>query len=91
MCTVRMGPRVGIPITEDIHNRYPEEVKKAWAIFHEWYQEASEGNTKQVREADMPEEIKKAWKLILETPIPGYPGLTGANSCYAIGASQKII
>ena len=36
------GPPYGIPIREEEHNLFPEEVKAAWQLFDDWWKKASQ-------------------------------------------------
>ena len=81
----------GIPIETHVHSQYSDELKEAWETFHAWWQQVdmeSEGGP--VSHANMTEEVRQAYELILETPIPGFDDVTGADSCYMIGVAQRL-
>ena len=82
------GPPYGIPISDDVHAQYSEDVKVAWHTFHDWWTEID----KPFSRSDMPEEVAQAMELILETPIPGYEetGATGKDSCYFVGVLAQM-
>jgi hypothetical protein len=81
----------GIPITDELHNQFPDEVKQAWEIFHAWWQEQHEFAGPPSRK-NMPKDVEKAMNKILEAPIPGYEeeGFTGKDSCYMIGVHSRM-
>ena len=90
MCMASSPPH-GIPIPEEVHQLYSDELKKAWHTFHEWWEQAYLcSDSKVVSRSNMPEEVRQAMDLILETPIPGYEeeGITGKDSCYMIGVNS---
>ena len=93
MCTgmsLRRPPH-GIPIPEDVHAQYPDNVKAAWDKFNVWWEAIPRVNGKIAR-SSMPAEVKEAMELILVTPIPTYEerGYTGADSCYMIGVHRQL-
>ncbi|MCL4384210.1 hypothetical protein M1116_02060 [Patescibacteria group bacterium] len=85
------GPMVpmGIPITDDIHKRYSPELQAAWETFHSWLVQQPDWF---ISENDMSPEVAQARQLILAAPIPGFEseGLTGADSCYMHGVSERL-
>ena len=86
------GPPYGIPIEDETHEQYSPELKAAWAKFDEWFKKAQEFTPcdEPIIRETMPKDIKMAMDLILKTPIPGYPGYTGADSCYMSGVEMQI-
>lgn len=84
-------PPFGIPIPKEIHEQFPADVKKAWKTFHEWWQEANASITEGLVDSkSMPTNVRAAYDLINKTPIPGYDGATGADSCYMIGVKTQM-
>lgn len=95
MCMGMGGPPpYGIPIPDEIHDQYPDEVKGAWREFDAWWQAAQDEAIEagvQVSRASMPEDVREAMDLILETPIPTYEGATGKDSCYMVRALALMV
>lgn len=89
MCFGMFVPH-GIPIPDDIHQQYPEDVKKAWALFDDWWHKHFTGDAP-VNRSSMPKEVATAFDTIKNAPIPGYDGATGADSCYVIGVEKHLI
>lgn len=92
MCCGCCGMQMGIPIEDETHNLYSAELKEAWAKFDAWWKQAQE-STKEFELIDrktMPADVKAAMELILKTPIPGWDGYTGADSCYMIGVQMMM-
>jgi len=89
MCRAR-GPRLGVAIPPEVHEMYPEEVKKAWEDFDAWLADATDTSSDgRASKSTMPENIRVAMELILSTQIPGQPeGVTGEQSCYMIGVQS---
>lgn len=79
------GPPYGIPIPPDVHDRYSDELKKAWVTFHAWVK-AAQNEDRPLRRSEMPTEVGEAMELILETPIP----VTGADSCYMVSIQEAL-
>lgn len=88
MCS-SYGPPWGIPITEDVHEKYADEVKQAWLTFHSWWMAAKENGAP--RRSDMPDEVRQAMALICETPIPDTDGAKGDESRYMIGVNSMLL
>jgi hypothetical protein len=86
------GPPYGIPIEEETHNLYSDELKAAWFLFDDWFKKAQdEADGDLIDRSSMPEDVKSAMELILETPIPGFEGgFTGKDSCYMIGVESQL-
>ncbi|HSV94870.1 MAG TPA: hypothetical protein VLH94_02795 [Spirochaetia bacterium] len=81
----------GVPINEETHEKYSNELKEAWEKFDNWWKNAQEGPDGLIDRSKMPEDVKTAMKLIKETPIPGYEGTyTGEDSCYMIGVELNM-
>lgn len=89
MCMRFGGPPYGIPIPQDIHDQYPGKIKKAWEVFDKWWQKAQKSGGP-IRRSDMPKGVTRAMQDILEAPIPGHDGATGADSCYMIGVQAQL-
>ena len=70
-------PTGGIPLPKEIHEKFPEDVKKAFEIFHEWLM----GQRKPKRN-EMPPTILEAYEKIKKAKIPGYGDITCESSCY---------
>lgn len=83
MC-MRSYPR-GIPIPDEVHQQYSEELKACWRTFDDWWHSV-EG---EVSKDDMPEEVLQAYNKINETEIPG-TGQPGSASCYMIGVKSFL-
>lgn len=86
------GPLFGIPIEKETHDLYSDDLKAAWIKFDAWWKNAQESTPDGelvVRES-MPADVEDAMNLILETPIPGIEGATGADSCYMIGVMSQM-
>lgn len=82
-----MGPH-GIPIPEEVHQEYSDELKGYWEIFDNWWHSVREmGN---VSKKDMPEEVLVAYNKIMETEIPG-TGHPGSESCYMNGVNMMLL
>jgi len=88
------GPPYGIPIPEEIHERYSDELKAAWTKFDSWFQNARDESDfdEPIDRSTMPDDVKAAMDLIKKTPIPGFEseGYTGADSCYMIGVEMFL-
>lgn len=89
MCNYHQSPPYGIPIPAEIHDEFPEEVKKAWETFHQWWVENFDGCS--VRRSSMPEDVKNAFQIMQNAKIPRYDGATGADSCYVMGVNRYLI
>ncbi len=74
----------GIPITSDIHEKFPDDVKEAWEIFHEWWVKTFDG-AHPVNLSKMPLEVSEAFEKMKDAPIPDFDGATGKDSCYIKG------
>lgn len=79
----------GIPIPSEVHEQYPENVKTAWETFHQWWTQVNSGD-KQPSRGNMPKDVAQAMNTILEAPIPGYDGATGADSCYMVNVLARL-
>lgn len=88
MCMGMFGPPYGVPISEEVHQLFPPKVKKAWETFDTWWK-AKQGDGP-IQHSDMPEDVSMAMQTILEAPIPGTDGLTGAASCYMVGVQSQM-
>ncbi len=81
---------VGIPIPDEVHDLFPDNVKEAWKVFDGWWQgQGASGGP--IKRSAMPDEVKAAEKVILEAPIPGYGGATGKDSCYMVFVQANLI
>ena len=89
MCLGMMQPPYGIPINAETHEKFSDEVKKAWVTFHNWWQQNFDGSNP-VSRASMPPEVAAAFQKMKETPIPGYDGATGEDSCYVVGVNMHM-
>lgn len=72
----------GIPIPDEVFQKYSEELKSHWKTFDDWWHSV-EG---EVSKDDMPEEVLEAYNKINETEIPG-TDQPGSASCYMIGVN----
>lgn len=77
----------GVPIPDDIHEQLPIDVQIAYECFHRWWEQSSDDP----KRSDMPTEVAEALALIKQTPIPGLPGYTCADSCYIIGVEENFV
>ena len=89
------GPPYGIPVTQEIHDRYSLELQHAWMVFDLWWKEEwdqADGERK-IRRSTMSEDVRNAYELIKKTPIPGYEadGLTGKDSCYLVFVESQLV
>lgn len=91
MCHGMYAPPYGLPIPEEVHNQFPIEVQAAWTAFDKWWKSAPRNEDGLVKKSDMPEPVSQAMSLILEAPIPGADGATGADSCYMIGVQGSMV
>lgn len=84
--------QVGIPIPDEVHEQYSDDLKSVWIKFDTWWKKAQESTLEGelVDRKTMPNDVKGAMNLILETPIPGFEGATGADSCYMIGVQNQM-
>ena len=91
-CGCGGGPPYGIPIEADTQALYSDELNAAWNKFDAWWQKALQENSdfEPIDRKLMPEDVKAAMELIKETPIPGFEGFTGADSCYIIGVEMQM-
>lgn len=80
---------VGIPIPEEIHEQFPDEVKQAWETFNNWWQEQTT-QTDSPKRSDMPAEVREAEEIILNAPIPTMDGPTGRDSCYMVFVQSAL-
>jgi len=80
------GPPHGIPIPSEIHEQFPKRVKEAWNTFDEWWKSVEKPASK----ATMPKKVGNAMQIILNAPIPGHEGATGADSCYIAGVQMQM-
>ena len=78
-------PIRGIPLGPEISEQFPEEVKKAFEIFGEWWKKQE-----RPRRSEMPLEVKKALETIKNAEIPGYNGMTCKSSCSIIGVERQF-
>jgi hypothetical protein len=72
---------MGIPLTEELINKLPEDTRKAFDVFEKWFN-AEKHPTKKT----MPDEVRSAFALINSTPIPGHRGKKCSRLCYMRGA-----
>lgn len=85
------GPK-GIPISAAVHEQFPDDVKAAWDVLNNWWQDAREKSKGElIPMSTMPARAKEAMELINRTPIPGYDGYTGADSCYMQGVVGRLV
>ena len=92
MCMGMFGPPHGIPIPDEIHEQYSQELKKAWETFDKWWKKAQrKAKGSKVSRSGMTEKVKAAEKLILETPIPTMDGFTGKDSCYMVYVQSQLV
>jgi len=85
-------PPFGIPISDEVHKQYSDELKKAWVAFDNWFKQAQESSDGEliIRET-MPKDVADAMQLILDTSIPGYEGsYTGKDSCYMVYVLSRM-
>jgi len=79
-------PFRGVPIPQEIHDQFPQEVKDAWAKFHSWWM--SQGGS--ASSDSMPPDIKEAFEIMKDAPIPEHEGFFGRDSCYVHGIEQMF-
>lgn len=80
----------GIPIEEETHEQFPQEVKDAWEDFHEWWVRNFDGYHP-IKWSDVPAKIKADFDIMCAAKIPGYDGATGKDSCYVIGVNANTV
>jgi len=93
MCMGMSGPPFGIPISEENHQQYSKDLKKAWETFDGWWKTVHRDERGFVKESDMPDKVKSAMTKICNAPIPGYEDMeaTGKDSCYMKGVLSSLI
>ena len=80
-----MPIRIGIPIQDDVFQKYSEKLQSHWEKFDAWWHSV-EGP---VSKADMPEDVLEAYLSIIETEIPG-TGRPGSESCYMMHVNTML-
>jgi len=85
------GLPYGLPVTGEMHDQMPENVKTSWALFNEWWEKALRDDDGKVSRKDMPEDVVQAMHVVLQASIPGYDGCTMEESCYMIGVQSLLV
>ncbi len=81
----------GIPITQETHNGYSPELQAAWTRFNDWWHKVADDQDGPISQSSMPPEVKADMDTILAAPIPGFEGVTGADSCYMINVQERLV
>jgi hypothetical protein len=83
------GPPYGIPLLRETVEQMPADVQKAWDVFDAWWHKQFKGAP--VSRSTMTPEAKEALEKILASPIPGYDGVTCAESCYMVEVMELLV
>lgn len=85
MCGQYQTPTGGIPITSEIHEKFPENVKQAFEIFHGWLLDQDQP----IKISSMPPEIASAYQTIKGASIPVY-NVSCQQSCYVLSVEKML-
>lgn len=85
-----VGRHAGIPIQDFTFKQYSAELQAAWNSLDSWLKGRQNDNLS-LSKSEMPDDIVSAYNLIKETPIPGFEGHTGKDSCYIVNFDSMLV